>query len=133
MQGWVQWLIYVLAGLGALVVFCTIGALIYWVITIIKCKIKDYKDRYLKYEDFYFKYERNYSKYEDYYLKHKGNEYISEKYGIYFTLKLDTGKEYCFEIGYNLEKYTISVGCLYDEKGTNLGKIEKIRVWGNKQ
>ena len=77
MQGWVQWLIYILAGLGALVVFCTIGALIYWAITIIKGKIEDYKDRYLKYEDFYFKYERNYSKYEDYYLKHKGNEYIS--------------------------------------------------------
>lgn len=133
MNGWVQWLIYILAGLGALVVICTIGAFIYWLVTIIRDKIEDYKDRYLKYEDFYFKYERNYSKYEDYYLTHKGNEYISDKDGIYFILKLDTGKEYAFEIGYNLENYTISVGCLYDVKGTYLGKIEKIRIWGKKQ
>ena len=129
MNGWVQWLIYILAGLGTLVVICTIGAFIYWVVTIIRYKIEDYKDKYLKYEDFYFKYERNYLKYEDYYLKHKGNEYISS---TYFTFKLDTGKEYVFEIGYNLEKYTISGGCLYDVEGTYLGKIEKIRIWGNK-
>ena len=132
MQGWVQWLIYILAGLGALVVFCTIGALIYWVITIIKGKIEDYKDRYLKYEDFYFKYERNYLKYEDYYLTHKGNEYISEKEVNLFFIRLDTGEEYAFEIGHNLEKYTISGGCLYDVKGTYLGKIENIIFRGNK-
>lgn len=130
MQGWVQWLIYILAGLGTLVVICTIVAFIYWIVTIIRDKIEDYKYRYLKYEDFYFKYERNYLKYEDYYLKHKGNEYISS---TYFTFKLDTGKEYAFEIGYNFEKYTISSGCLYDVEGTFLGKIEKIRIWGNKQ
>lgn len=130
MNGWVQWLIYILAGLGALVVICTIGAFIYWLVTIIRDKIEDYKDRYLKYEDFYFKYERNYLKYEDYYLTHKGNEYISS---ICFTFKLDTGKEYNFEIGYNFEKYTISGGCLYDLDGNYLGKIEKIRIWGKKQ
>ena len=133
MQGWLQWLIYILAGLGALVVFCTIGALIYLVITIIKGKIEDYKDRYLKYEDFYFKYERNYSKYEDYYLTHKGNEYILEKEDNLFFIRLDTGEEYAFEIGYNLEKYTISGGCLYDVKGTYLGKIENIIFRGKKE
>ena len=133
MQGWVKWLIYILAGLGALVVICTIGALIYWLVTIIRDKIEDYKDRYLKYEDFYFKYERNYLKYEDYYLTHKDNEYISDKDGMYIILNLDTGEEYAFEIGYNFEKYTISGGCLYDVEGTYLGKIEKIIVRGKKQ
>lgn len=133
MQGWVQWLIYILAGLGSLVVICTIGAFIYWIVTIIRDKIEDYKDRYLKYEDFYFKYERNYLKYEDYYLKHKGNEYISDKESIYFIFKLDTGKEYAFEIGCNLDNYTISGGYLYNIEGICLGKIEKIRIWGNKQ
>lgn len=130
MQGWVKWLIYILAGLGSLAVICTIGALIYWIVTIIRDKIEDYKYRYLKYEYFYFKYERNYLKYEDYYLKHKGNEYISS---TYFTFKLDTGKEYAFEIGYNLEDYTISGGCLYGVNGIYLGKIEKIIFGGNKQ
>ena len=43
------------------------------------------------------------------------------------------GYDYVIEIGYNLENYTISGGCLYDLKGTYLGKIEKIRIWGNKQ
>lgn len=130
MQWWLQWLIYILAGLGTLVVICTIGAFIYWLVTIIRDKIEDYKDRYLKYEDFYFKYERNYLKYEDYYVTHKGNEYISS---TYFTFKLDTGKDYVIEIGYNLENYTISGGCLYDLEGICLGKIEKIRIWWDKQ
>ena len=44
MQGWVQWLIYILAGLDALVVICTICALIYWLVTIIRAKIEDYKE-----------------------------------------------------------------------------------------
>ena len=130
MQEWVQWLIYILAGLCALVVIGIIGAFIYWIVTIIRDKIEDYKDRYLKYEDFYFKYERNYLKYEDYYVTHKGNEYISS---TYFTFYLDTGKDYVIEIGYNLEKYTISGGCLYDVEGTYLGKIEKIILRGKKQ
>ena len=132
MQGWVQWLIYILAGLGALAVICTIGALIYWLVTIIRDKIEDYKDRYLKYEDFYFKYEKNYLKYEDYYLTHKGNEYIYDKEVNLFFVRLDTGEEYAFEIGFNFEKYCIVNGKLFNNDGCYIGKIEKIIFRGKK-
>ena len=119
MQGWVQWLIYILAGLGALVVFCTIGAFIYWIVTIIKDKIEDYRDRYLKYEN--------------YYLEHKGYEDTSDIEETLFFVRLETGEVYALEIGFNLENYTISGGCLYDVTGTCLGEIKKIIFRGKKE
>lgn len=118
MQGWLQWLIYILAGLGALVVICIIGAFIYWIVTIIKEKIEDYKDRYLKYKD--------------YYLTHKGYENPSDIEETFFFVRLDTGEEYAFEIGFNFENYNITGGYLYDDAGTYLGKIEKIIFRGKK-
>ena len=118
MQGWLQWLIYILAGLGAIVVFCTIGALIYWVVTIIKDKIEDYKDRYLKYEN--------------YYLEHKGYEDTSDIEKTLFFVRLDTGEEYAFEIGNNFEKYGIVNGKLFNNDGCYIGKIEKIILRGKK-
>lgn len=118
MQGWLQWLIYILAGLGALVVIGLIGALIYWIVTIIKDKIEDYKERYLKYED--------------YYLTHKGNEYTSDKECTSFKIRVDTGEEYAFEIGFNFDKYRIVDGKLFDNLGC-IGKVEKIILRGKKQ
>ena len=118
MQGWVQWLIYILAGLGALVVICTIGAFIYWIFTIIKDKIEDYRDRYLKYEN--------------YYLEHKGYEDTSDIEETLFFVRLDTGEEYAFEILYNFDKYRIVDGKLFDNLGC-LGKIEKIILRGKKE
>ena len=119
MQGWLQWLIYILAGLGAIVVFCTIGALIYWVVTIIRDKIEDYKERYLKYEN--------------YYLEHKGYEDTSDIEETLFFVRLDTGEEYAFEIGYNFEKYGIVNGKLFNSEGCYIGKIEKIIFRGKKE
>ena len=118
MQGWLQWLIYILAGLGALVVFCTIGAFIYWIVTIIKDKIEYYRDRYLKYEN--------------YYLEHKGYEDTSDIEETLFFVMLDTGEEYAFEIGNNFEKYGIVNGKLFNSDGCYIGKIEKIILRGKK-
>ena len=118
MQGWLQWLIYVLAGIGTLVVICLIGTLIYLIISVIRDKIGDYKDRYLKYEN--------------YYLEHKGYEDTSDKEETLFFVRLETGEVYALEIGFNLENYTISGGCLYDLTGTCLGEIKKIILRGKK-
>lgn len=118
MQGWVQWLIYILAGLGALVVICIIGAFIYWIVTIIQDKIEDYRDRYLKYEN--------------YYLEHKGYEDTSDIEETCFSVRLDTGEEYTFVIGVNFDKYRIVDGKLFDNLGC-LGKIEKIIFRGKRE
>ena len=120
MQSWLQWLVYILAGLGALGI---ISAFIYWIVTLIRKKLKI---GYLKYKDFYFKYKNNYLKYEDYYLKHKNNKEAFDKEVTFFFVRLVTGEIYAFEIGYNFEKYCIVNGKLYDNAGCYLGIIEKI-------
>ena len=132
MQGWLQWLIYVLAGIGTLVIICLIGTLIYLIISVIRDKIGDYKDSFLKYKDLYFKYKNNYLRYEDYYLKHKGYEDTSDREETLFYVRLDTGKLCALEIGYNFEKYSITNGELYDSFGNYIGKIEKIILRGKK-
>lgn len=119
MQGWEKWLIYILAVIGALVVICTIGAFIYWVVTSIREKIEDYKERYLKYKD--------------YYLEHKVFENTSDIEETLFFVRLDTGEEYAFEIGNNFEKYGIVNGKLFDSDGCYIGKIEKIIFRGKKE
>ena len=50
MQSWLQWLIYILAGWGAIVVIGIIGAFIYWVVTIIRDKIEDYNGKEVIFE-----------------------------------------------------------------------------------
>lgn len=119
MQGWLQWLIYVLAGIGTLVIICLIGTLIYLIISVIRDKIEEHKDRYLKYEN--------------YYLEHKGYEDTSDIEETHFFVRLVTGEEYAFEIGYNFEKYCIVNGKLFDSAGHYIGIIEKIIFRGKKE
>lgn len=119
MQGWEKWLIYILAVIGAIVVIGLMGAFIYWIVTIIKDKIEDYRDRYLKYEN--------------YYLEHKYYEETSDIEETLFFVRLDTGEEYAFEIGNNFEKYGIVNGKLFNSDGCYIGKIEKIILRGKKE